>query len=150
MKFYKENSSVYVQNRPRDLSTKSRANEMTRDLCLSWVSEEYAAYVAHTRQWIESPLVRGMVTRNNHDDVIKWELFPRNLALCEVIHRSQVDSPHKGQWRRALMLSLSCAWTNGSVKQSRRWRFQTPSRSLWRHCNDGDCRKSPKQEQTEK
>ena len=28
------------------------------------------------------------------------------------IHRSPVDSPNKGQWRRALMFSLICAWTN--------------------------------------
>ena len=25
------------------------------------------------------------------------------------------ESPHKGQWREALMLSLICAWTNGWV-----------------------------------
>ena len=31
------------------------------------------------------------------------------------IHRSPVDSPHKGQWRGALTFSLICAWTNGSV-----------------------------------
>ena len=38
------------------------------------------------------------------------------LALCERIHRSPVDSPHKGQWRGALMFSLICAWTNGWAK----------------------------------
>ena len=31
------------------------------------------------------------------------------------IHRSPVNSPHKGQWRGALMFSLICAWINGSV-----------------------------------
>ena len=29
------------------------------------------------------------------------------------IHRSPVHSPHKGQWHRAFMFSLICAWTNG-------------------------------------
>ena len=29
------------------------------------------------------------------------------------IHRSPVDSPHKGQWRGGLMLFLICDWTNG-------------------------------------
>ena len=29
------------------------------------------------------------------------------------IHRSSVDSPHKGRWRGAMMFSLVCAWTNG-------------------------------------
>ena len=31
------------------------------------------------------------------------------------IHRSPVNSPHKGQWRGALMVSLICAWINGWV-----------------------------------
>ena len=31
------------------------------------------------------------------------------------IHRSPVNSPHKGQWRGDLMFSLICAWTNGWV-----------------------------------
>ena len=29
--------------------------------------------------------------------------------------RSPVNSPHKGQWRRAMMFSLICAWMNGWV-----------------------------------
>ena len=33
------------------------------------------------------------------------------------IHRSPVDSPHKGQWRGALMLSLICALTSGSANK---------------------------------
>ena len=31
------------------------------------------------------------------------------------IHRSPVNSPHKGQWRGALMFSLISAWINGWV-----------------------------------
>ena len=31
------------------------------------------------------------------------------------IHRTPVNSPHKGQWRGALMFSLICAWINGWV-----------------------------------
>ena len=31
------------------------------------------------------------------------------------IHRSSVNSPHKGQWRGALMFSFICAWINGWV-----------------------------------
>ena len=31
------------------------------------------------------------------------------------IHRSPVNTPHKGQWRGALMLSLICVWINGWV-----------------------------------
>ena len=31
------------------------------------------------------------------------------------IHRSPVNSPHKGQWRGALMFSFICAWINDWV-----------------------------------
>ena len=34
-----------------------------------------------------------------HDDVIKWRHFPRYWPFVRGIHRSPVNSPHKGQWR---------------------------------------------------
>ena len=51
----------------------------------------------------------------DHDDVIKWKHFPRYWPFVRGIHRSPVNSPHKGQWRRALMFSLICVWINGWV-----------------------------------
>ena len=47
-----------------------------------------------------------------HDDVIKWKHFPRYWPL-----RGEF-TPQKGQWRRALMFSLICAWINGWVSNS--------------------------------
>ena len=47
-----------------------------------------------------------------HDDVTKWKHFPRNWPFVRGIHRSPVNSPHKGQWRGALMISLICVWIN--------------------------------------
>ena len=44
----------------------------------------------------------------------EMETFSALLALC-VIHRSPVNSPHKGQRHRALMFSLICAWINSWV-----------------------------------
>ena len=32
-----------------------------------------------------------------HDDVIKWKHFPRYWPFVRRIHRSPVNSPHKGQ-----------------------------------------------------
>ena len=52
---------------------------------------------------------------SNHDDVIKWKLCPRYWSFLRGNHRSLVNSPHKGQWRGALVFSLICAWTNGWV-----------------------------------
>ena len=62
-----------------------------------------------------------------HDDVIKWKHFPRNLPFVRGIDRSPVNSPHKGQWRGALMFSLICVWINDWVNnredgQLRRYR----------------------------
>ena len=48
----------------------------------------------------------------NHDDVIKWKHFPRYWPFVRGIHRSTVNSPHKGQWRGTLMFSLICARIN--------------------------------------
>ena len=50
-----------------------------------------------------------------HDDVIKWKHFPGNWPFVRGIHRSPVNSPHKGQWRWALIFYLICAWINGWV-----------------------------------
>ena len=58
------------------------------------------------------------------------ETFSRYWSFVRGIHRWSVDSPHKDQWRRALVFSLIFAWK----KSRRRW-FETPSRSLWHHCN---------------
>ena len=41
---------------------------------------------------------------NGHDDVIKWEHFSRYWPFKRGIHRWLVNSPHKGQWRGALMI----------------------------------------------
>ena len=50
-----------------------------------------------------------------HDDVIEWKHFSRNWNFVRGIHRSPVNSIHKGQWRGALLFSLTFAWTNGWV-----------------------------------
>ena len=50
-----------------------------------------------------------------HDEVIKWKHFLRNWPFVRGIHRSPVNSHHKGQWRGALMFSLICTWINGWV-----------------------------------
>ena len=51
---------------------------------------------------------------SSHDDVIKWKHFSRYWSFVWRIHRSPVNSPHKGQWR-GVVFSLICAWINGWV-----------------------------------
>ena len=45
--------------------------------------------------------------RHQMDTILRYWPFMRG------IHRSPVDSSHKGQWREALLFSLICAWTIG-------------------------------------
>ena len=41
-------------------------------------------------------------------DVIKWKHFSRYWPFVRGIHRSPVNSLHKGQWREALVFYLIC------------------------------------------
>ena len=54
--------------------------------------------------------------------------------LCGEFTGHRWIPPHKGPWRRALMFSLICARINLS-KQSWVWWLESPSWSLWHHCN---------------
>ena len=43
------------------------------------------------------------------------EIFQRYWLFVRGIHQSLVDSPHKDQWRGALVFTLICAWTHGWI-----------------------------------
>ena len=62
--------------------------------------------------------------------------FPRYWPFVRGIHRSPVNSPHKGQWRGALMFFFDLRLNKRFSKHWWGWWFETPSRPLWRHCND--------------
>ena len=61
------------------------------------------------------PLCRPYFQVHFPDNVIKWKHFPHYWPFVGGIHWSPVNSPHKGQWRGALMFALICARINGSV-----------------------------------
>ena len=68
----------------------------------------------HTHhEWVGISMVNKDKTW--YDDVIRWKHFPRYWPFVRGIHRSPVNSPHKGQWRGALTFSLICVWINGWV-----------------------------------
>ena len=76
-------------------------------LCLSVLMFNASCWGLHTNV--------GLLRHIFHDDVMKWKHFPRNWSFVRWIHRSPVNSPHKGQWRGALMFSLICVWINDWV-----------------------------------
>ena len=61
----------------------------------------------------KSHLKSNDVNRLWHDDVIKWKHFPPYWPFKRGIHQSPVNSPHRCQWRGALMFSFICALTGG-------------------------------------
>ena len=63
----------------------------------------------HSRDRLQWSFWAWVQPRSPHYDVIKYWPF------VQEIHRSQVNSPPKGQWRRTLTLSLISAWTNGWI-----------------------------------
>ena len=73
----------------------------------------YIIYPHRCNQKFDGSCFFLMTPRCLHDDVIKWKHFPRNWPFVRGIHRSPVNSPHKGQRRGALMFPL--IWINGGV-----------------------------------
>ena len=73
--------------------------------------------------------------RRGHDDVIKKETFSALLALCA--GNSPVTGEFHIQWpvTRSFDVFFDLHLNKRLVKQSRRWWFETPSCSSWRHCN---------------
>ena len=74
----------------------------------------------HRDRWI--PRTKGQLRgkcfhlmTSSCDDFIRWKHFSRYWPSVWGIHRSPVNSPHKGQWRGALMFSLICALINNCV-----------------------------------
>ena len=66
-------------------------------------------------RYLKSWKTRTLLPWIFHDDVIKWKHFPRYWPFVRGIHRSPMNSLHKGQWRGALMFSLICVWIYGWV-----------------------------------
>ena len=65
----------------------------------------------------------------------QMETFSVSLAHLRGIHRSPVNSPHRGQWRGASNYFFDLRLNKRLSKQSIDLWFETPSRSLSRHCN---------------
>ena len=77
----------------------------------------YVLVIRIVKRWysLASVVVCWLMRSPTHDDVIKWKHFPRYWPFVGGIHRSPVNSPHKGQRRGALTFSLICSWINGWV-----------------------------------
>ena len=71
-----------------------------------------------------------------HENVIKWNHFPRYWPFVRGFHRSPVNSPHKRPVTRSFDVFFDLRLNKWLSKQSWGWWFVTALRPLWRHCND--------------
>ena len=67
-----------------------------------------------------------------NDDVIKWKHFPRHWPFVRVTGEFPAQRPV----RRSFNIFFDLRLNEQLSKQSWGWWLETPSRSLWRHCND--------------
>ena len=65
---------------------------------------------SYMQLWLSARHLRLM-----HDDVIKWKHFPGYWPFVRGFTSHRWIPLTKGQWRRALMFPLICAWINGWV-----------------------------------
>ena len=85
-----------------------------------WLVRHFIHWYIHNLSWKEGCSCLWFTSSLflvylSHDDVIKWKHFPRYWPFVRGIHRSPVNSPHKGQWHGALMFSLISVWKNDWV-----------------------------------
>ena len=106
-----------------DLSSPPRATlePEIKIWCYTHCMDEWTEWSECSTRWA------GFLSFRLHDDVIKWKHFLRYWPFVRGIHRWPVDSLHKGQWRGALMFSLTCTWIKG-------WVNNCEAGDLRRHC----------------
>ena len=116
-----------------------------------WQHHPRALSLSYVPETLLNPQISSTDARSsNHDDVIKWKHFPRYWPFVRGIHRSPVNSPHKGQWRGALVFSFICVWINGWVNsrkagELRRSRAHYDVIVMWLYRYDGIPESYPQQ-----
>ena len=97
--------------------------EQTVELPVIWVAMTFiwrhfnglhpiSRHKPHYPQIVLRPVIAFRNAFYFHDDVIKLKHFPRYWSFVRGIHRSPMDSPHKGKRRGTLKFFIS-TWTNG-------------------------------------
>ena len=142
---------IYKSNyRNTEMDINPKAIFWLTPICKTWVSGTYSVNL-RVNDYLVQPChgwtscSNGCAIRRSpliHDDVIKWKHFPRYWPFVRGIHR--VNSPHKGQWRGALMFPLICVWKNSwrnnhEAGDFRRYRAHHDVfvMSWWRPCRIG-------------
>ena len=85
------------------------------------LSPGYVPMVMDFKEAIRLDMLRSTIETMGPDCVHGKHPYPwwrhqiETFSALLAIHRSPVNSPHKGQWRGDFMFSLICVWLNGWV-----------------------------------
>ena len=93
---------------------------------VEWATLQITKPIRPTMRTLPNSVLCAHTQNCTHDDVIKWKHFPCYWPFLRGIHRSPVNSPHKDQWREALMFPLIYAWIDA-------WANDLESGDLRRH-----------------
>ena len=93
---------------------------------MNWAITEFKAWIGNSTQ-----------PKQQHDDVIKWKHFPRYWPFVRGIHRSPGNSRTKASDAELWWFLFDLRLSKRLSKRSWGWWFETQSRPLWRHCNEG-------------
>ena len=108
-------------------------------LCI-YIYNAYHSIAAHV-QILTVNAERSLSYRGSVSMFWTWwrhqmETFPTLLALCEGNPLISSGFPSQRPVTRSFDVFFDLRLNEGLSKQSIRWWFETPSRSLWRNCND--------------
>ena len=93
-------------------------------------------YITTTKQSTTKPCAYFLGYTVHQNDVIKLKYFPRHCTnpLCGEF-TDYWQFPSQRPVTRSFDVFFDLGLDKRLIKQSRRRRFDTPSRSLWRHCD---------------
>ena len=104
-----------------------------------FLHEHINLYVTHhcMQSFSRNPyLINWNKNMIKHDDVIKWRHFPCDCPFFARNSRVIGEFPSQKLEARSFDVFFAIRLNTRLSKQSWGWRFEKPSRSLWRHRND--------------
>ena len=110
-----DDEGTYFCKVRNDLGTDERQAELT--LMSKYHSHVIIIVTSRGRHGISHPSLFDSLSRLKSSTWWRHQMekISALLAICAVNSPVPVNSPHKGQWRGALMFSLICVWINGWV-----------------------------------
>ena len=118
------------------LMTSSCSSKFPSMLIWRFICEPAFTDIDYTFKIIREVILDICCSAGPHDDVIKLKHFPRYWPFVRGIHPVTGEFPAQRPVTWNFDVFFDPRLNKRLSKQSWCWWFETPSRPLWRHCND--------------